>query len=349
MARNFSPLERALAGVTIAELGARFFPSWRPGKSCPSPFREDKKPSFSVFADGRKWKDHATAEGGDAVDFLAKARGIALPAACRDLIYSAGGGAALPGTGIASTRRQEVPPCPRPAVEERPASSYLWSEIQATMRRGRICEFESLARLRGLPVFAGLQLASDAGQLWFLEAPDGRERVAAWLLTDSSRRVAQLRRLDGKPWQGIGAKAKTVVAAGGDAAWPVGAASIGGKPFVALVEGGPDLLAAWHFAWWCNRANEIAPVAMLGSGQRIHPDALPAFKGKGVWTFPHADTAGANAAGRWAGQLHSAGALWVKPFDFAPYTLPGGRPVKDLNDLCAAVEMADEQEEISHV
>jgi len=46
------------------------------------------------------------------------------------------------------------------------------------------------------------------------------------------------------------------------------------------------------------------------------------LQGKGVWTFPHADTAGANAAGRWAGQLHSAGALWVKPFDFAPYTLP---------------------------
>jgi hypothetical protein len=46
--------------------------------------------------------------------------------------------------------------------------------------------------------------------------------------------------------------------------------------------------------------------------------------------------------------LRTAGALWVKPFNFAGYTLPDGRPVKDLNDFCAAVDLADEQEGISH-
>jgi hypothetical protein len=228
----------------------------------------------------------------------------------------------------------------------------LWAELQTKIRRGSICEMETLARLRGLPVFAGLQLAMNAGQLWFVEASDGRERVTAWLLTDSARRVAQARRLDGLPWNGIGAKAKTLVAASGDAAWPVGAASIGSKPFVALVEGSPDFLAAWHFAFWCGRANEIALVAMLGAGQRIHPDALPLFAGKGLWTFPHNDGGtGADAAGRWAKQLRSAGAAWVKPFDFSPYSLPDGRRCKDLNNLaqCAGFGLGDETEEAAHV
>jgi len=36
---------------------------------CHSPFREDKNPSFSIYGDDRRWKDHATGEGGDVIDF----------------------------------------------------------------------------------------------------------------------------------------------------------------------------------------------------------------------------------------------------------------------------------------
>jgi hypothetical protein len=335
--------------VTIPELGARYFPSWRPGKSCCSPFRQDRHPSFSVFDDGRAWKDFATGEAGDAVDFLALARGLTKADAARELIARAGTGASiLAHARIAPPRPTEAASCLSAVESETPASAHLWAELQTRIRRGSICELETLARLRGLPVFAGLQLASNAGQLWFVEALDGRERVTAWLITDSSRRVAQLRRLDGKPWQGIDAKAKTLVAASGNAAWPVGVASIGSKPFIALVEGGPDMLAAWHFAFWCGRTSEVVPVAMLGAGQRIHPDALALFEGRGVWTFPHADTAGTDAAVRWAGQLRAVGAAWVKPFDFAGYTLPDGRAVNDLNDLCISIEDTDQQEGLGH-
>ncbi len=88
---------------------------------------------------------------------------------------------------------------------------------------------------------------------------------------------------------------------------------------------------------------------MLGAGQRIHPGALVLFEGKGVWTFPHNDGGtGAAAAVRWTNQLRHAGATWVKPFDFAGYTMPEGRVVKDLNDLCATVDLADEQEGVGH-
>lgn len=41
-----------------------------------SPFREDGKPSFSIFANGTRFKDHGTGESGDAITFYAMARGI---------------------------------------------------------------------------------------------------------------------------------------------------------------------------------------------------------------------------------------------------------------------------------
>ncbi len=41
-----------------------------------SPFRDDSQPSFSIFADGKRFKDHGTGEGGDAITFYGIARGI---------------------------------------------------------------------------------------------------------------------------------------------------------------------------------------------------------------------------------------------------------------------------------
>ena len=35
-----------------------------------SPFREDRNPSFSIYANGQKWKDHASDEQGDVIDLV---------------------------------------------------------------------------------------------------------------------------------------------------------------------------------------------------------------------------------------------------------------------------------------
>ena len=67
----------------------RYFPGWRPGKSCLSPFRKDRHPSFSIFGDGRLWKDFATGEHGDAVDFIAIVRGLGKSDAAKELIVLA--------------------------------------------------------------------------------------------------------------------------------------------------------------------------------------------------------------------------------------------------------------------
>ena len=42
------------------------------GVTC-SPFREDSSPSFSIFDDGRRFKDHGTGEAGDAITFYSLA------------------------------------------------------------------------------------------------------------------------------------------------------------------------------------------------------------------------------------------------------------------------------------
>jgi hypothetical protein len=46
-----------------------------PKASCRSPFRDDHSPSFTIFDDGKAWKDHATGDGGDVVEFIRHAIG----------------------------------------------------------------------------------------------------------------------------------------------------------------------------------------------------------------------------------------------------------------------------------
>ena len=98
----FTPLERALASVTIPELGGRYFSGWRPGKSCASPFREDRKASFSIFADGRAWKDFATGEARRRRRLPRQGARVSLTEAARELI-------ALAGTGTSTLAHAGLP------------------------------------------------------------------------------------------------------------------------------------------------------------------------------------------------------------------------------------------------
>lgn len=191
-------------------------------------------------------------------------------------------------------------------------------------------EMAGVARLRSWPLFAGLQLLANRGLLFFGEVWDGGRDWPAWIITDSSRRNAQARRMDGKPWDGIGGK-KAKSLPGTDPSWPIGVPEIGARPVVVLCEGQPDFCAAFLVAW----AEEIgpdmiAPVCITGAGNRIHPDALPAFRGKHVRIAMHNDAEGRSAAERWAAQLHEAGANTVDAFDFDGLATTEGRPVEDL-------------------
>lgn len=66
--------------ITIADAASRLGYSGEISRLCRSPFPSehkngDRNKSFSVYDDGRKWKNHATDEGGDVIDFVQKYAG----------------------------------------------------------------------------------------------------------------------------------------------------------------------------------------------------------------------------------------------------------------------------------
>jgi hypothetical protein len=254
------------------------------------------------------WLDFSTGQKGDMMGLWQQVRGVDLKTAYRE---------ACEFLGI-------------PVEDDIPATSPTWASIQREMGSGTEHDIATLASLRSLPE-SGLRVARDRGHLFFGPVPDNGERHHSWILTDSSRRNAQARRMDGKPWPS-GPKAKTIP--GCQARWPIGVAGATAKEF-ALVEGAPDFLAAC-----CVCPPHTQPIAMLGSAQSIHPDAMPVLRSRTVWMFPHNDEnlAGLQGAIRWDGQLRRAGCT-VIPFDFSAY--PG---VKDLNDYVSACQPADEVE-----
>ena len=104
-------------------------------------------------------------------------------------------------------------------------------------------EIEAIAEFRGLSI-EGVSLAAEVGLLQCADSSEGR----AWIVTDSRRRNAQARRIDGQTWKHIGDK-KAWTLPGSEAAWLIGLSEAAPFPLIFLVEGGPDLLAAFHPVW----------------------------------------------------------------------------------------------------
>ncbi len=76
--------------LRIPELWTLLHLPGTPAKSCHVPWREDKNPSGSVYADGLRFHDHATDEDFDAIDFLARACGRSLADAIAEFKRLAG-------------------------------------------------------------------------------------------------------------------------------------------------------------------------------------------------------------------------------------------------------------------
>ena len=311
-----SAVAEAKERLTIREIGAKLFPDWKPGKSCRCPWREDRNPSFSVSDDGRLFNDFASGEGGDVVSFLALARGIPESEGARELIRMAG------VTGAGSNLPPVTARLAEPAKErEKPALPLL--------DEGTAAERAQLARLRNLCPDA-IVIAIERGILRFADSRECR----AWVVTDQDRWAAQARRLDGQRWQRLNGEPKAWTQAGSRASWPIGWADAVRRDRVALVEGGPDALAAVHHAWASECAEAVGVVCMIGAACRIPDECLSAFAGLPVRVFVHNDAAGLKAARKWAGQLAGAGAR-VSGFSFDGMTRSDGEAVGDLNDMAS--------------
>jgi hypothetical protein len=242
--------------------------------------------------------------------------------------------------GSRAAQRRPVTPAPTPAVtcpgRPAPGPSQPPKEeaglVLPPLTEGTPQEREALATLRGVSVDA-VALAVERGLIRFGE----QWKRPAWFILDEAGRLAMARRLDGKEWW---QDMKAPFLRGSQARWPVGAAAAIGFPVVAFVEGGPDLLAAFHLIIAAGRVGDVAAVAMMSAAPLIHLEALRFFRGKRVRLFPHADQAGFSACERWAGQLVHAGAK-VDAFSLAGLQDAEGESIKDLNELVRAMT-ADE-------
>ena len=308
-------LRDAKAKLDVATLWRALSLPGEPGRSCRCPLHEDRSASFSVFVGqrgGLRWKCHAGCGQGGPVELLARVFDIPEREACRRLLEMAGGDTAT-----------AVPPRPRAKLVPPPQRQLV---LPVAMRLGTQADLQAVADRRGLSL-RGVAQASIRGLLWFATS----RGCPSWIVTDGTRINAQARRVDGTVWEHIGG-AKAWTLPGSKAAWPIGTREATKFPFVVLVEGGPDLLAAHHFIAREGRENDVAAVAMLGSSNHIPGNALKLLAGKRVRLFPHADRAGQDAAGRWTGQLERVRCA-VDAFRFDGLRRADSQAVKDLNDL----------------
>jgi DNA primase len=91
----------------------------------------------------------------------------------------------------------------------------------------------------------------------------------------------------------------------------------------------------------------VAPVAILGASNTIHPHALQCFRGKHVLGFPDYDAAGINGMARWGKQLDGIAATF-RVFSYSGLVRDDGHSVNDLRDFLRVDGHQWEDEEIRH-
>lgn len=163
-------LAEALSVLDVLTLGRRWgYHNLKLGINR-SPFRQDQKPSFSIFDKGRGWKDHATGEAGGVWAFAQSAHPNASKAELAQMLKEAAGIAAEgaePGPAVAPAPRREAP--------ESFTHSAAWSlavkdrfEAGAAALLADRSRVERLADRRGWPV-KFVEALAESG---YLSAPE---------------------------------------------------------------------------------------------------------------------------------------------------------------------------------
>lgn len=287
----------------------------RDGQKFRSPMRPDKSPSCSIR--GELFSDWSRGEHLDQIDFFAAVKNVSRSQAINDLarIFQI--------VGNLPARPQQQPKQSDPNDQaDKARKRAAWPEFEKPVRE----EIRRIAELRGISI-EGIQLAVSRGLLFTTTDRDAR----AWVVTDSARLNARIRRMDGAKWYGEN-KSMPPTGGGQESSWPVGIHEAQPFPAIAIVEGEGEMLAALHLAWCADVEGRIAVVGILGSGATIHEAALPLFRGKRVRIFEDDDTAGQQAAEQWGQQLLAAGAT-VDSFSFSGLLTADGQPVKDMTDF----------------
>jgi hypothetical protein len=292
------------------------------GKACHSPFRKDTHPSFAIYDDGKTAFDFATGEFYDGPKFLAEARGLPMGRQILEEFVKLAGVDAGSYEHVCSQQRTESE-----RRREKPDLSRLRMPTKA--------ELHAIAADRGLafaaPVIAAKLHCLKVGNIC------GHD---SWILCDPSGRLAEARRFGVLPFPVCGElgerKAHTIRHS--QKSWPVGLGIdrtlIERASLICIVEGGPDLLGAWHCIHRAKSWHAV-PISILGRAiHGLHSRALELLKGKRIRFYPHADKdAGAVDQILLIREQLCAIGCQVSYFDFSGLFGREGAPIKDLNDL----------------
>jgi hypothetical protein len=124
-----SLLQRAKARLSIDLLWTYFGYQQRLGNPTNSPFREDNRPSFSIYDDGRHFKDHGNGDQGDTFDFYQRATKHNACQAFPGFVELAGLGSELGGRQKSTHNNKGAPPTQQKEEPQSEADSQ--AEIRA--------------------------------------------------------------------------------------------------------------------------------------------------------------------------------------------------------------------------
>jgi len=317
-------IDAAKERLPIDELWRSLNLPGQPKASCRSPFRDDKRASFSIFDEGRQEKDHATGENFDGPAFLAKALGLSTGEALERFVAMAGVHATDCDDACSLNEAKNTP---HDSARSKPHLSRFQLPLAA--------ELQAIARDRALDQGA----PSIAKRLGCLKCGHVCG-YHSWILTDPLGWNAEARRFGRSTYPAYGelSERKAHTLKHSSKSWPVGLgvdqALIKNASLIAVVEGGPDYLAAWHFIYQAKRW-DVLPIAILGRAiHGLHSDALGLLRNKRVKFFPHVDSdnGGLEQISMIGDQLRAIGCQ-LTYFDLVGLRTLEGSPVKDLNDI----------------
>jgi hypothetical protein len=323
-------IDDALRIVSISYLWDHFGYEGSPKNSCCSPFRPDKKPSFSVREKNgiEFFRDYSTGDSGNSIHFYTLATGCDKKEATKAVIELAGG--KCNGNAARKAKRLNRDLGSNTTRKER-------KPFDGDLQIPTDDDLEQLCKIRGLEVcLESLKLMVDRGLLWVTRYGFNGNTRKCFAITDQSRLSVDLRPYDGQPWWD---DVKSICPKGYTHDWPVGLQEVvdGDYQLIMLVEGSGDAMAA-HRAIYSEGRNidrpnfqKVAVVAILGAGNDIPDEAQKYLEGRSVVIYPDNDAAGHKALKRWGKKLKK----WcyhVGWFDISKVNKPDGTPIKDLGE-----------------
>jgi len=297
----------AKQNYTIPDVWKIFGLEGEPKKSCKSPFREDRHPSFSIYAEGRRWVDHSTGEGGDVIEFIR----YALDGSYDDVREWLACKIPLNPGYVAR-------PSSSPLKAPQPPKVIIWP---AAMGRGLAPSWEAFSERTGV----AKEIGEDLLQKELLEFCQV-DAHPCFLIKDAENRAAEIRRLDG----GLFGTSKAFPLTGVDKGWLPGTARLRDAPpetAVLITEGATDHLTALALYARYRKAggeNLWQPITLLGAGcKRLDPAAEGLLRGRRVRLIPDGDEAGRTMATHWEALLRKIGC------HVDTVTLPEGSDLSD--------------------